>query len=203
MKPKLILSTLFCLLISQSVLAAEKPANQKKQTTLNLYLNAKEANDKVSKNKSNVLFIDVRTMAEVNFLGMPTIADANIPYVTFSADLGEAYPWNSKKNSFKLKPNNDFTTAILDQLKAKKLDKTADIILICRSGSRSSKAANLLAQAGFKKVYTVIDGYEGDKAKKGPNKGKRVVNGWKNSGLPWTYKLTKNKMYKVASQQSD
>jgi hypothetical protein len=25
--------------------------------------------------------------------------------------------------------------------------------------------------------------------------GQRIVNGWKNAGLPWTYKLVKAKMY--------
>ena len=50
-------------------------------------------------------------------------------------------------------------------------------------------AVNLLAKAGFDKVYTITDGMEGDKVKD-PNSvfdGTRLVNGWKNSGLPWTY----------------
>ena len=68
---------------------------------------------------------------------------------------------------------------------------------IARSGDRSAAAANLLAQAGFKSVYSVVDGYEGDLAKDGPKAGQRVVNGWKNAGLPWTYKLDKAKMYKM------
>ena len=28
-----------------------------------------------------------------------------------------------------------------------------------------------------------------------PKAGQRIVNGWKNAGLPWTYKLEKSKMY--------
>ena len=66
---------------------------------------------------------------------------------------------------------------------------------MCRSGKRSAKAADMLADAGYTKVYSVVDGYEGDKAKDGPDKGKRTVNGWKNSGLPWTYSLDKDYMY--------
>jgi rhodanese-related sulfurtransferase len=66
--------------------------------------------------------------------------------------------------------------------------------LICRSGSRSAKAANLLAQAGYSQVYTT-DGFEGDAAKEGPHKGERAVNGWKNVGLPWSYRLDKTAMY--------
>ena len=32
-------------------------------------------------------------------------------------------------------------------------------------------------------------------AKEGPKAGQRAVNGWKNAGLPWSYKLDKAKMY--------
>ena len=66
---------------------------------------------------------------------------------------------------------------------------------MCRSGSRSAKAANLLYQAGYKNVYSVIEGFEGDKSKIAETKGQRVVNGWKNAGLPWTYKHEEDKMF--------
>ena len=33
---------------------------------------------------------------------------------------------------------------------------------MCRTGRRSAMAANLLAEAGFSHVYSVIDGFEGD-----------------------------------------
>jgi rhodanese-related sulfurtransferase len=69
--------------------------------------------------------------------------------------------------------------------------------LICRSGDRSAAAANLLAEAGLKNVYSVVDGFEGDLATQGPKAGQRVVNGWKNAGLPWSYNLDKEKMYKL------
>ena len=46
-------------------------------------------------------------------------------------------------------------------------------------------------------VYTMVDGFEGGSAKSGPQKGSRVVNGWKNSGLPWRWKLDSEKMYVV------
>ena len=75
--------------------------------------------------------------------------------------------------------------------------KPGDTILaMCRSGGRSAIAANLLAQAGFTNVYNVVDGMEGD-AVKDPDSlflGQRLVNGWKNSGLPWTYDLTPDRL---------
>ena len=40
-------------------------------------------------------------------------------------------------------------------------------------------------------VYNIIDGMEGDLVKDETNvfNGQRMVNGWKNSGCPWTYHL--------------
>jgi rhodanese-related sulfurtransferase len=160
-----------------------------KRTTIGLYLDGQEAYDMATKEKT--LFIDVRTRAEVNFLGMPTVADANIPYM----EMDKLYSWDEKKAVFKLDPNSDFTAAIAERIAAKGMTKSDPIIVICRSGDRSAAAANLLAKAGYTKVYSVVDGFEGDMAKDGPNAGKRAVNGWKNAGLPWSYKLAKDKMY--------
>jgi rhodanese-related sulfurtransferase len=163
---------------------------EKKQTSLGFYLNAEEAH-KMKSEHQDVLFIDVRTRAEVAFLGMPVNADANIPYV-----LAEDFSsWSDKKKTFKFPANSEFQMAVDSLVSAKGLKKDSKIIVMCRSGSRSAKAANLLAKVGYTNVYTVVDGYEGDKAKKGTNKGQRVVNGWKNAGLPWSYKLDKQKMY--------
>jgi rhodanese-related sulfurtransferase len=164
---------------------------KKKTTTQGLYVTSTEAYALLQKEADKALFVDVRTRAEVNFLGMPTIADANIPYMK----LSEWYAWDEKKNNFKMELNDQFLPKIKERLAAKGLSKDAKIIFICRSGSRSAAAANLLAKAGYNNVYTVIDGYEGDKAKKGEQKGQRVVNGWKNNGLPWSYSLLASKMY--------
>ena len=44
--------------------------------------------------------------------------------------------------------------------------------------------------------YNITDGMEGD-AVKNPDSlfvGQRLVNGWKNSGSPWTYELTPDRM---------
>jgi rhodanese-related sulfurtransferase len=162
----------------------------KKQTERGLYLTATDAYKMKSENP-DVLLVDVRTQAEVAFLGMPQISDANIPYM-IAEDWNN---WNEKKKNFKLTANSGFLLAMEDLVKSKGASKDTKIIVLCRSGSRSAKAANLLTKSGYANVYSVVDGFEGDKAKSGDSKGQRVVNGWKNSGLPWTYKLDKNKMY--------
>ena len=99
------------------------------------------------------------------------------------------------RRRFRLR-NSALANAAMKLLR-RKLAADAPIILMCRSGDRSAAAANLLAEAGFKNVYSVVDGYEGDLATEGPKTGQRAVNGWKNAGLPWSYKLDKAKMYHV------
>lgn len=167
----------------------------KKQTKAGLYMHTTDAYKYATENKDKVLFLDVRTKEEVQFLGMATVVDANIPYMQNS----DWFEWNDKGNSFKLVTNNQFGAEVERRLAEKGLTKDDPIIVMCRSGDRSSGAANLLTDLGYKKVYSVVEGYEGDLAKDGPNKGRRVVNGWKNDGLPWSYELDKKKMYGSAS----
>jgi rhodanese-related sulfurtransferase len=104
--------------------------------------------------------------------------------------------WDNAKSTFKLEPNPGFITEVRRRLEAKGLGPDDTVVLMCRSGDRSAAASNLLAEAGFKSVYSVVDGYEGDLAPEGPKAGQRAVNGWKNAGLPWSYKLDRTKMYK-------
>ncbi len=186
------LSFLLLAFVSTSAIAmvdANKLA-KKKQTPQGKYLTAKDAYKMIQNEGENVLFIDVRTRAEVAFVGVTQLIDANIPYMTQDLD-----GWNEKKKKFGMNPNSNFSIAFADAIKAKGLNKNSKIIVMCRSGGRSAKAANLLDGLGYKNVYSIIDGFEGDKAKSGPNKGHRTVNGWKNSNLPWNYKLVQAKMY--------
>ncbi len=161
-----------------------------KQTPQALYLTAVEAHEMKSADPESVYFVDVRTQSEVEFLGMPTDADSNIPYM-----LNDMSEWDDKKGRFKKVPNSNFSIALEERMEEAGLGKDATVILMCRSGTRSAKAAALLQKLGYDKAYTVVDGFEGDKAKEGDHKGQRVVNGWKNANLPWTYSLTADKMY--------
>ncbi len=164
---------------------------ENKQTKIGLYLNPLEAFELVKQNANDVLFVDVRTRAEIAFLGMPNIVDANIPYMV-SSDWRK---WNDKKQTFGLNSNDDFVAAVERLIIKKNLDFNSPIIFICRSGKRSARAVNILVDIGYTKVYTVTEGFEGDIVEKGPKKGQRLANGWKNRDLPWSYKLDKLKMY--------
>lgn len=176
---------------SGSALAADwSNLNKKKQTKLGLYMTAEDAYKYTMANMEKTLFVDTRTPSELNYLGAATVMDAHVPLVFMDTTA-----WDDKKHRYKRAENKNFVSDVDAVLKKKGLGKDDTVILMCRSGKRSAKAADMLADAGYTKVYSVVDGYEGDKAKDGPDKGRRTVNGWKNSGLPWTYSLDKDYMY--------
>lgn len=184
--------TLTALTFFSSQAAAEdwSKLSKKKQTTLGLYMTSQQAYDHMMKDMDNTLFLDVRTPAELNYLGVTSVMDANVP-----THMMDGSAWDDKKSRYRRKPNDTFVADVDARLKAKGLKKSDIVILICRSGKRSAKAVDMLAKDGYTKVFSVVDGYEGDKLKEGGNKGKRMKDGWKNAGLPWTYSMDKDLMY--------
>jgi len=163
-----------------------------KVSTLGLYLTAREAY-RLKQADPSVLLVDIRSNAEVAFLGMPTVADANVPYM----QLSETLEWDDKRSTLKLDSNPRFAQAIAGLIDERGYSRDRPLILICRSGKRSARAAGLLAELGYTRVYSIVDGYEGDPARSGPDEGQRVVNGWKNEGLPWSYTLDRAKVVRV------
>lgn len=163
-----------------------------KKSKLGLYLTPQQAYEMKKANPKGVAFFDVRTRAEAMYVGWPSDADALVPYVEHPELMTE---WDDKRFMYKLEPNQEFVPELERRLKDMGLGKDATIILICRSGDRSSKAQDRLQQSGYSKVYGIAEGFEGDTAKEGAKAGQRVVNGWKNANLPWTYKLDKTRMY--------
>ena len=160
--------------------AASQPSREvpeKKQTTLGLYVTAQEAYEMWKANPERVNILDVRTPEEYVFVGHAEMA-RNIPLVFV------IHQWDADNNEFVVEPNPDLISHV------KGLFAPADTLLVmCRTGGRSAKAVNALAKAGFVSVYNIIDGMEGDKVNDpgSVNHGKRMKNGWKNSGSPWTY----------------
>ncbi|MBU0602733.1 MAG: rhodanese [Gammaproteobacteria bacterium] len=167
-----------------------KDVEPDKRTVLDRYLTAGEAWQMLSGRAHDTLFIDVRTQAEVSYVGAPAGMDANVPFMLVDFDY-----FDPKARRFALHKNPDFVKRIGERLQSKGLDRNADIVLICRSGDRTARAVNALAAAGYTRVWTVIDGFEGDPAGDGANAGKRTVNGWKNAGLPWSYVLERSQAY--------
>ncbi|MGH6611033.1 MAG: rhodanese-like domain-containing protein [Burkholderiaceae bacterium] len=158
------------------------------RTQHGLYLSPKQAHQFVRAQKGKVLFLDVRTRAEAQFLGMATPVDALVPYVEFQDFMTD---WDENRSFYKLEPFNDFVPEVARRLQQKGLSKDDPVVLMCRSGERSSRGADLLKQSGYTRVYTVVYGFEGELS----DAGRRNINGWKNAGLPWSYELDKGKMY--------
>lgn len=163
-----------------------------KKSKVGLYLTPQQGYDMKKTNPKGVAFFDVRTRAEAMYVGWPSDADALVPFVEHPELMTE---WDDKRFMYKLEPNQDFVPEVERRLKEMGLGKDATIILICRSGDRSSKAQDRLQTAGYSKVYSIAEGVEGDTVKEGQKAGQRAVNGWKNANLPWTYKLDKARMY--------
>ena len=192
MRNKIIIFTVILAMgLASNVSAAAKPTDPKKQTPWNLYVDSQEAYDLKMKLGDKVLFVDVRDPAEIQFTGFTDVADVNVPF-----KLANAKKWNSKKSKLQMETNADYAPDLEKALVGQNLTKDDAVIIMCRSGgTRGAPAANVLYDKGFKKVYVVTDGFEGGTLKEGDKKGWRLKNGWKNSGLPWSYKLNKEKMY--------
>lgn len=124
------------------------------------------------------------------FVGAPTTIDANLPSHFVHYDQ-----WSDKTSGCLRLPNPRLLAEFEKMTLAKGLAKTDAVVLICRSGYRSAEMAGKLGTPGDNNVWRVVDGIEGDFAKDGAHQGQRAVNGWKNAGLPWTYKLDRNKAY--------
>lgn len=173
------LITILVLLINNFTMAQQAQPHlvKEKQTTLGLYVTAAEAYAMWKANPDKVKILDVRYPEEYIFVGHPEMA-YNIPLA-----LG-TYDWDEEKKMHKMKPNTEFMKEV------KALFKPDDIILAtCRSGGRGAMAVNMMAAEGYTKVYNITDGIEGDEVKDPESLfyGKRMQNGWKNAGLPWTY----------------
>jgi len=180
----LVLASLGVYAQAQDASKSDRSVPKEKQTSLGLYLTAQEAYEKWKTDPQQVKIVDVRTPEEYVFVGHPAMA-WHIPFKF------QVYQWDASGRKLPMRANPAFVSQVTN------LFKPSDTLLvICRSGGRSAQAVDLLAKAGFKQVYSVIDGMEGDVVDDPESvfHGKRMKNGWKNSGLPWTWDLYPEKM---------
>jgi len=182
--PLMAVLALLVLLIVNAAMSEEPPSNaampkipKGKETTLGLYVTAKEAYRRWQDRPETVKILDVRTTEEFLFVGHASMA-WSIP-----ASL-QTYEWDADKGQLPMQPNPDFVSQVQTVFAPEDT-----ILVMCRSGGRSARAVNQLAEAGFKHVYNILDGMEGDKVDDPESVffGQRMKNGWKNSGVPWTY----------------
>ena len=129
-------------------------------------INSLQCFEKLSKDSSSYL-IDVRTKPEWLFVGVSDLQSLQKKTICVS--------WNVYPN---MEINVNFESEILES----GINKQDAIFLICRSGNRSSDAAEFLTSRGFTNCFNVKDGFEGEI---GPNHQRSTINGWKYSKLPW------------------
>ena len=168
--------------------AVELP--EEKETFLGLYVTAWEAYEKWKANPDKVKVLDVRFPEEYVFVGHAEMA-YNIPVALISYEPKDEKPCS-------MTPNPRFVAEVKEWAKPNET-----ILVMCRSGGRGAIAVNTLAKAGYKNVYNITDGMEGDLVTDPANSyfGKRMKNGWKNSGAPWTYDVNPEKMRLPKPQQ--
>ncbi len=133
-------------------------------------ISATEAWDRLQ-NDPKAQLIDVRTMAEWNFVGVPDLAGIGRRVHCVEWQM---FPSGS--------PNPGFVEQAAKALGGAGVTAADTVLLICRSGARSRAAAIALTDAGFAQAYNVAGGFEGDLDGEG-HRGKR--NGWKAENLPW------------------
>jgi rhodanese-related sulfurtransferase len=118
--------------------------------------------------KTGARLVDVRTMAEWNFVGLPDLSEVGREVACVE--------WQSFPSGA---PNPGFVAQVAAELGP---DRAAPVLLLCRSGARSRAAAIALTQAGYAQAFNIAGGFEGDADGDG-HRGQR--NGWKAEGLPW------------------
>ena len=122
---------------------------------------------------SKAQLIDVRTMAEWNFVGLPDISALGRDVHTIE--------WQSFPSAG---PNPEFTAKSAAALRQAGASADTPLLFICRSGARSRAAAIAMTKAGYTRAYNVAGGFEGDIDSDGH---RGCANGWKAAGLPWRH----------------
>ncbi len=115
----------------------------------------------VLQENSKAVLIDVRTTIEHSFVGHPPGA-IHVAWKEFPS----------------MQLNQQFVQQVAEHV----ADKSAPVLLLCRSGQRSLAAAEALSAAGYQSLINIVQGFEGqlDEQKHRGN-----IDGWKFHGLPW------------------
>ena len=117
------------------------------------------------------VLIDVRSRAELTFVGVPDLSSIGMQ-VVFVA--WQEFP--------AMQVDPDFAGSLDAVLDGEGVDRNAELFFMCRSGGRSAAAAAAMTSAGYANCFNVAGGFEGGHDEAG-QRGR--MNGWKATGLPW------------------
>jgi len=123
------------------------------------------------KNDARSMLIDVRTIAEWAYVGLPDLSSIGKRPVLVE---WQGFPDDRLNTAFA-----ERVTEALDPIGA---DRDSELLFICRSGQRSLKAARAMTEAGYTRCLNVTDGFEGPLD---PSRHRGTLGGWKAKGLPW------------------
>ncbi|GAB4361448.1 MAG: hypothetical protein Kow0060_17190 [Methylohalobius crimeensis] len=107
------------------------------------------------------VLIDVRTTYEHLFVGHPPGC--------------KLIPW---KDGIPMQPHPDFVGAVKEAVP----DPKTPVLFLCRSGQRSMEAAKTMAEAGYRILINIDEGFEGPLDE---NKHRGTRGGWRFHDLPW------------------
>ena len=134
-------------------------------------VSVEEAWARLKRDAGSVL-IDVRTIAEWAYVGLPDLSTIGKRPVLVE---WQGFPDASL--------NTAFVERLTEALTPIGAGRNSELLFICRSGQRSLKAAQAMAAAGYAACRNVADGFEGPLD---PNRHRGQLGGWKAKGLPWT-----------------
>jgi len=133
-------------------------------------VSVEEAWTRLKSNAGSVL-IDVRTIAEWAYVGLPDLSTVGKRPVLVE--------WQGFPDD---RQNTAFVERVTEALAPIGADRDSELFFICRSGQRSLKAAQAMATTGFTRCRNVSDGFEGPLD---PARHRGQLGGWKAKGLPW------------------
>ncbi|MCU0935808.1 MAG: rhodanese-like domain-containing protein [Gammaproteobacteria bacterium] len=131
-------------------------------------LTPRQAWELVQKDARAVL-VDIRSTMEYLFVGHPQGA-VHVPWI-------DEPEWVVNPHFL-----TDIRKLMLGGAVCDEEEGCAPVILICRSGKRSKEAGRALVKAGFRHVYHVDTGFEGDLDE---HHHRSTRGGWRFEGLPW------------------
>ena len=123
------------------------------------------------KSNAGSVLIDVRTIAEWAYVGLPDLSSIGKRPVLVE--------WQGFPDD---RLNTAFVERVTEALNPLGADRDSELLFICRSGQRSLKAARAMTEAGYTRCLNVTDGFEGPLD---PSRHRGTLGGWKAKGLPW------------------
>jgi rhodanese-related sulfurtransferase len=123
------------------------------------------------KGDAGSVLIDVRTIAEWAYVGLPDLAQIGKRPVLVE--------WQGFPDD---RLNATFVERVAEALNPLGANRETELFFICRSGARSLKAAQAMAAAGYMRCRNVADGFEGPLD---TERHRGRLAGWKARGLPW------------------